>query len=63
MYIYQVKFYSIIALVVKEMRDLWLVVNFAFYRYNNLARGDYSKGVRFQNGCFARVLSMSHREW
>ena len=63
MYIHQVKFYSIIAPVVKEMRDLWLIVNFAFYRYNNLARGDYSKGARFQNGCFERVLSMSHREW
>ena len=44
------------------MRDLWLVVNFAFYRYNNyLARGDYSKGARFQNGCFVRVFNVTQR--
>ena len=35
------------------MRALWLVEDRVISRYNHLARGHYSRGTKFKNGCLA----------
>ena len=42
-------FISIIAVMIIEMCSLWLVEDCVISCYNHLARGDYSRGSKFQN--------------
>ena len=42
------------------MRALWLAEDHVIFRYNYLARDDYSRSAKFKNGCLA--LCQRYRE-
>jgi len=52
---------SIIVQVIIEMRAFWLVENDVLSRYNQLARGDYSRALNFEMAA-SRFVNVTEEE-